>query len=68
MRQLFIIKCDRNLLENATGFLLQNATFITNCDSTTCFVKKQSVLGIYYFFSFQAIYNQTFVYDHVAAF
>ena len=35
----FITKCDRNLLQNASGFLLQNATVllqnatvITNCD------------------------------------
>ena len=40
----FITKCDRSLLENASGFLLQNATvllqnatFITNCDSTAIF-------------------------------
>ena len=47
MRQKFITKCDRSLLQNATGFLLQNATvllqnaavitkcddFITKCDS-----------------------------------
>ena len=44
----FFTKCDRSLLQNASGFLsqnatallqnaivfLQNATFITNCDST----------------------------------
>ena len=37
----FITKYDRNLLQNALGFLLQdvtvllqNATFITNCDSS----------------------------------
>ena len=37
----FITKCDRSLLQNASGFLLQNttvllqnATFITNYDST----------------------------------
>ena len=37
----FITKCDTSLLQNASGFLLrnvtvlsQNATFITNCDST----------------------------------
>ena len=37
----FITKYNRNLLQNASGFLLQiatvllqNATFITNCDST----------------------------------
>ena len=36
-----ITKCDRSLLQNASGFLLQNATviakcddFITNCGST----------------------------------
>ena len=36
----FITKCDRSLLQNASGFLLQNATvitksddFITKCDS-----------------------------------
>ena len=28
----FIIKCDRSLLKNASGFLLQNATDITKCD------------------------------------
>ena len=26
-----ITKCDRNLLQNASGFLLQNATVIANC-------------------------------------
>ena len=37
----FITKCDRSLLQNASGFFLlqnatviTNATFITNCDST----------------------------------
>ena len=37
----FITKCDRSLLQNASDFLLQNATvllqnatFISNCDST----------------------------------
>ena len=40
-----LLKCDKNLLQNASGFLLQNATvllqkatFITNCDST-CSIK-----------------------------
>ena len=28
----FITKCDKTLLQNALGFLLQNATVITNCD------------------------------------
>ena len=28
----FITKCDRNLLQNASGFLLQNATVITKCN------------------------------------
>ena len=28
----FITKCDRSLLQNASGFLLQNATVITNCN------------------------------------
>ena len=28
----FITKCDRSLLENVSGFLLQNATVITNCN------------------------------------
>ena len=27
-----ITKCNRNLLQNVSGFLLQNATVITNCD------------------------------------
>ena len=38
----FIKKCDRSLAQNASGFLLQNATvllqiptFFINCDSTT---------------------------------
>ena len=30
----FITKYDRSLLQNASGFLLQNGTVITNCDST----------------------------------
>ena len=30
----FITKCYRSLLQNASGFLLQNATFVTKCDST----------------------------------
>ena len=29
-----ITKCDRGLFYNASGFLLQNATVITKCDST----------------------------------
>ena len=29
----FITKCGKSLLQNASGFLLQNATVITNCDS-----------------------------------
>ena len=33
----FITKCNRRLLQNAPGFLLQNATVITNCDS---FIRK----------------------------
>ena len=40
----FITKCDRSLLQNASEFLLQNATillqnatFITNCDSTVLY-------------------------------
>ena len=28
----FIIKCDKSLLQNVSGFLLQNATVITKCD------------------------------------
>ena len=53
MRQKFIRKCDRSLIENASGFsvqnatvllhmrqLLQNATLITNCDSTTTYLKN----------------------------
>ena len=28
----FITKCDRISLQNASGFLLQNATIITKCD------------------------------------
>ena len=27
-----ITKCDRSLFQNASGFLLQNATVFTNCD------------------------------------
>ena len=30
-----ITKWDRSLLGNAPGFLLQNATFVTNCDIKT---------------------------------
>ena len=43
MRQKFITKCDRSLLQNASGFLqnaavlLQNAIVITKCDD---FIKK----------------------------
>ena len=29
----FITKCDRSLLQDVSGFSLQNATVITNCDS-----------------------------------
>ena len=32
MDSYFITKCDRTLLQNAAGFLLQNATVITKCD------------------------------------
>ena len=28
----FITKCDKSLLQNSSGFLLQNATVIRNCD------------------------------------
>ena len=35
----FITKCDRSLLQNVT-VLLQNATFITNCDSTIVITLK----------------------------
>ena len=28
----FITKCDGNLLQNASGFVLQNATVITKCN------------------------------------
>ena len=28
----FITKCDKNLLQNASGFLLQNLVVITKCD------------------------------------
>ena len=44
----FNTKCDRSLLQNTSGFLLQNATvllqnamFITNCDSKTCLCHQQ---------------------------
>ena len=30
----FITKCDKSLLQNASGFLLQNKTFITKCAGT----------------------------------
>ena len=33
----FITKCDKSLSQNVSGFLLQNATFIANCDSTVYF-------------------------------
>ena len=53
----FITKCDRSLLQNASGFLLQNvtvllqnATVITNCDSfiTKCdsYYKMRRLLQI----------------------
>ena len=29
----FITKCNRGLLQTASGFLLQNATVIKNCDN-----------------------------------
>lgn len=28
----FIAKCDKNILQNVSGFLLQNATVIKKCD------------------------------------
>ena len=50
----FITKCDRNLLQNASGFLLQNATFllenatvttvITTCDN---FITKCDITYYY---------------------
>ena len=57
MRQKFITKCDKSLLQNALGFLLQNATvllqnatFIANCDDfiTKCdsYYKMQRLLQI----------------------
>ena len=46
----FITKCNRSLLETASGFLLQNATVITNCDDfiTKCdsYYKMQRSLQI----------------------
>ena len=46
----FITKCDRNSLQNALGFLLQNATVITKCDDfiTKCdsYYKMQRLLQI----------------------
>ena len=47
MRQLFFYKMlHMNLLQNAPGFLLQNATVITKCDNiaTTMFMKIVSML------------------------
>ena len=38
----FITKCNRSLLQNASGFLSQNVTAITNCNN---FIKK---CNIYY--------------------
>ena len=42
----FITKCNKSLLQNESGLLLQNATvllqnatFIANCDSTNCTTK-----------------------------
>ena len=51
-----ITKCDRSLLQNVLGFLLQNAVvllqnatvitkcdvYITNCDSLACILSSQS--------------------------
>ena len=47
----FIKKCDRSLLQNVLGFLLPNATVITNCDDFTtkcyCYYKiRNSLLEI----------------------
>ena len=46
----FITKCGKNLLQNASGFLLQNATVITNCDDfiTKCdsYYKMRRLLQI----------------------
>ena len=57
MRQKFITKCDKSLLQNTTGFLLQNATallqnatVIKNCDDfiTKCnnYYKMRRLLQI----------------------
>ena len=47
----FITNCHKRLLQNVLGFLLQNATvllenatFITNCDSTAAMKKKKMML------------------------
>ena len=40
MPQLLFIKCGRSLLQNASGFLVQNATVIENCDD---FITKYDV-------------------------
>ena len=44
-----ITKYHRSLLQNASGFLLQNATFITNCNSTAI-VTVVVKIEVYFFF------------------
>ena len=43
----FITKCDRSLLQNVPEFVLQNATFATNCDSTLMLRKIFAKLNLH---------------------
>ena len=49
-KSYFVTKCDRSLLQNAPGFLLQNVTVTTNCDNfiTKCdnYYKIEGLLQI----------------------
>ena len=45
----FITKCDRNLLQNAPGFLLQNVTVITNCDDFITKLDSYYTKKLWYF-------------------
>ena len=47
----FITKRDRSLLKNESGFLFQNATFITNCDKTLVSGRGHDAKRIYFLMS-----------------
>ena len=44
----FSIKCDKKLLLNSTGILLQNVTVVTKCNGFITYVKVITKCKVYY--------------------